>query len=302
MRVGFVSVGGEGEPMLTNIQKHDVSTIVSHPEKHFLRRALHRGAILASSAKEAAAKSDIVVTQVPSMEEMRQVYESELGIFAGARPGMAIVDCSAVAPEFARQLSERAKAIGVNLADAPPSGGMREARLGTLAFSVGADRQVFDTVLPVLRMMGRFALYCGGPGAGQAARLCNSVLWAVSEAATIEAMALGASLGIEPSTLAAFINACNEHARVSGGHVSQVSGQKAPGGPREADISIDIALRDVSLALEAANESRQTLILTTVVRQLLHSSAERGWGAKDCSWVSRLYHGPQRPSSTLSSD
>ncbi|MDR8401819.1 NAD(P)-binding domain-containing protein [Paraburkholderia sp. USG1] len=288
--------------MLANIQKHDLSIIVSHPDEPFKRRAVDRGAIAAASALEAAAESDIVVTQVPSMEALRHVYESEQGIFAGARAGTTIVDCSAVAPEFARQLSERARAIGLHLADAPPSGGLHDARLGTLSFSVGADRKVFDTVLPVLRMMGRFALYCGGPGSGQAARLCNSVLWAVSEAATIEAMALGASLGIEPSTLAAFINACNEHSRVSGDHVSQVSGRKAPGEPREPDISIDIALRDVSLALEAANESRQSLILTTVVRQLLRSSAERGWGGKNCSWLGRLYHGSERPSSTPSSD
>ena len=204
--IAFVGLGNMGGPMAANLVAagHDVTGFDLVPEA--LERAAGAGVRVAGSAAEAVAEADVVITMLPSGRHLITAYEgapgsADGGLLAAARPGTLFLDCSTVDVADARAANTAAVEAGHRAVDAPVSGGVAGARGGTLTFMVGAEQDDLATAEPLLNVMGGKVVHCGGPGGGQAAKICNNMVLGASMLAVSEAFVLGERLGLTHQAL-----------------------------------------------------------------------------------------------------
>ncbi|MBN9195605.1 MAG: 3-hydroxyisobutyrate dehydrogenase [Microbacterium sp.] len=201
--IAFIGLGHMGLPMAANLVSagHDVRGFDLVAE---LRDAARdRGIAIASSGEDAAAVADIVITMLPAGRHVLAAYGTDdtPGLLAAARPGTLFIDSSTIAVDEARAAAVAAASAGHRALDAPVSGGVVGAENGTLAFMVGGGDADFAAALPVLETMGGRIVHCGGPGLGQAAKVCNNLILGISQIAVAEAFVLGERLGLSHEAL-----------------------------------------------------------------------------------------------------
>lgn len=162
-----------------------------------------RGVPIAASGAAAAAEADIVITMLPAGKHVLAVYgtDEQPGLLATARPGTLFIDCSTISVSESREAAALAVAAGHRALDAPVSGGVVGAEAGTLAFMVGGEDANFEAARPVLEAMGKRIVHCGAAGLGQAAKVCNNMILAVSQIAVAEGFVLGEQLGLSHQAL-----------------------------------------------------------------------------------------------------
>ncbi|MGF3057183.1 3-hydroxyisobutyrate dehydrogenase [Microbacterium sp. YY-01] len=199
MNIAFLGLGHMGLPMAKNLLAAGHSVIGYDVVDAALEAAQAAGITTAKNAPDAAASADVVITMFPSGRHVIDAYEGEL--LAAARPGTLFIDSSTIAVDEAQTAHERAIAAGHRNIDAPVSGGVVGAENGTLAFMVGGSDDDFAAALPLLEAMGKRIVHCGGPGLGQAAKVCNNMILAVSQIAVAEAFVLGERLGLDHQVL-----------------------------------------------------------------------------------------------------
>jgi 3-hydroxyisobutyrate dehydrogenase len=252
------------------------------------------GAFAASSAGQAAADADWVVTMLPSSPHVRAVYLGADGVLASVPKGVTLIDCSTIDPQTAREIAAAAERQGNPMADAPVSGGTAAAQTGTLTFMAGATQNLFERIKPLLLGMGKNVVHCGPAGNGQAAKICNNLLLGISMIGVAEAMNLGAALGLEPKVLAGVINSSSGRCWSSDsynpypGVMDNVPAARGYSG----GFAADLMLKDLRLAMEAARHSRQTAVLGSAAQQLYQSWSERGFGSQDFSSIINLCKAP----------
>ena len=198
MKVAFIGLGNMGGGMAANLAKagHEVRAFdLARPA---LDRAVEHGCTEAASAAEACKDAEAVVTMLPAGKHVSQVYRESV---LGAAPKSAILmDCSTIDVATAKTVESEAQAAGYTMVDAPVSGGIAAADAGTLTFMVGGSDDGFAKAQPYLDKMGKAVIHAGGPGAGQAAKICNNMLLGATMAATCEAFVLAEKLGLDPQT------------------------------------------------------------------------------------------------------
>ncbi|RII41273.1 3-hydroxyisobutyrate dehydrogenase [Galactobacter valiniphilus] len=203
--VAFVGLGHMGGPMAANLVKAGVTVLGFDVVPAALEAAAQAGVTVMPTAAEAAAQADIVLTMLPSGTHVIAAYEDSLngtrGILRAAKKDSILLDCSTISVDEARTAAELAHAAGHRAADAPVSGGVVGAEAGTLAFMVGGPEDVYADVLPILEVMGKRIVHCGGNGLGQAAKVCNNMILAISQIAVAEAFVLGEGLGLSHQAL-----------------------------------------------------------------------------------------------------
>ena len=291
MRIAFIGLGNMGAPMARNLIKAGHQLNLFDLNKTVLAELAELGGQISSSPRDAAQQSDMVITMLPAAAHVRGVYLSEDGVLAGVRKGTPVVDCSTIDPQTARDVSVAAAKQGVDLADAPVSGGTGGAAAGTLTFMVGASDELFATLQPVLAQMGRNIVHCGAVGTGQIAKICNNLLLGISMVGVSEAMALGNALGIDTKVLAGIINSS------TGRCWSSDTYNPWPGIIETAPASrgytggfgAELMLKDLGLATEAARQAHQPVILGAVAQQLYQAMSLRGEGGKDFSAIVEGY-------------
>src|SRR5581483_6680389 len=159
------------------------------------------GAREATTALEAVKDADVVVTMLPAGQHVRSVYLDDASILTAARKDALLIDCSTIDIDSARAVSAAAEKAGFDFLDAPVSGGVGGAEAGTLAFMCGGSDKAFARAKPLLEKMGKRIVHAGGPGAGQAAKICNNMLLAISMIGTCEAFVLADRLGLDRQKL-----------------------------------------------------------------------------------------------------
>ena len=202
--IAFLGLGHMGLPMATNLKTagHDVIGFVPVPAAP--AGAPGAGTLGGPSATDAAARAEVVFTMLPSGRHVIDAYrgrDEKPGLLAVARPGTLFIDSSTIAVDEARTAHELAGAAGFRSLDAPVSGGVVGAENATLAFMVGGGEAEFAEALPLLEAMGRRIVHCGGPGLGQAAKICNNMILGISQIAVAEAFVLGERLGLTHQAL-----------------------------------------------------------------------------------------------------
>lgn len=261
--IAFIGLGAMGSGMAANLAKagHRVRAFDLVPAA--IEAAVAAGCVAAPSVSQAVSGADFVVTMLPTGAHVLEVYQQGEGVLAHARPDAALIDCSTISVEDARAVGEAARADGFLMCDAPVSGGVAAAAAGTLTFMVGGSEAEFEKAKPVLQAMGKAVIHAGQSGAGQAAKICNNMLLAISMIGTCEAFVLAEKLGLDAK---AFFDIASQS---SGQSWSMTSYAPVPGlvpsAPSNRDFTNGFAgalmLKDLRLALEATHHVGMTAAL-----------------------------------------
>ncbi|WP_329346638.1 3-hydroxyisobutyrate dehydrogenase [Streptomyces microflavus] len=198
--VAFIGLGHMGGPMAANLVRAGHRVLGHDLVEASLAAAVESGVERAESAADAAAVADVVITMLPAGRHVLSLYGPE-GLLAAARPGTLFIDCSTIDVADSRAAHAAAAAAGHRSLDAPVSGGVVGAEAGTLTFMAGGEEAAFAEAEPLLAVMGKKAVHCGGAGAGQAAKICNNMILGVSMIAVSEAFVLAESLGLSDQAL-----------------------------------------------------------------------------------------------------
>ena len=201
MTIGFIGTGNMGYPMVRNLVKAGNKVTAFDRLQSALQSAAAAGGAMASSQKEVVMDAEIVITMLPAGQHVRTVYGSDDGVIATASNGTLLIDCYTIDVESARAVAKEAAARGLDMLDAPVSGGVAGAEEGTLTFMVGGSAEVLERARPVLEAMGKNIVHAGDSGSGQAAKLCNNMMLGISMIGTSEAFTMGQKLGLNPQTL-----------------------------------------------------------------------------------------------------
>ncbi|KAI8897829.1 NAD binding domain of 6-phosphogluconate dehydrogenase-domain-containing protein [Globomyces pollinis-pini] len=291
--VGFIGLGQMGYPMASNwIKKLNPSSFYVHD--HSIDTALdfqknHSNVSVAKSPKELAEKCSIIVTMLPASAHVKSVYLGENGLVEGLSPNTLVIDSSTIDPSTTKLVHQKLKDIKVDLLDAPVSGGTLGAQAGTLTFMVGADSdQLFNKSKETLVHMGKNITYCGTPGNGQVAKICNNMLLGISMVAASEAMNLGVRMGMDPKLLASIINTSS--GRCWSTEIYNPCPGVLEGVPASRDYSggfgVSLMGKDMGLAVNAANETKSTVMLASITHQIYNQiTTTPGYEKKDFSSV-----------------
>lgn len=253
--IAFIGLGNMGGGMAANLadKGHDVRAFDLSADA--LARAKEAGCLPVESAAAAVQGASAVVTMLPAGHHVESVYAD--AVFGHAAPATLLIDCSTIDVETARRVAGAASDKGLVAVDAPVSGGIAAASAGTLTFMVGGSKEGFARAEPILSAMGKAVIHAGGPGAGQAAKICNNMLLGATMIATCEAFRLAERLGLDPQTF-------YDISSVSSGQSwSMTSYCPVPGvgptSPADRDYAGGFAaalmLKDLRLAMEAASTS-----------------------------------------------
>jgi 3-hydroxyisobutyrate dehydrogenase len=287
-RIAFIGLGNMGGGMAANLVKarHEVSAF--DLSEAALEKAVANGCGRAGSAAEAVADAEVVVTMLPAGKHVRDVYEASV---IGTAPTDAIlIDCSTIDVATARQEIEKAAAAGYAMVDAPVSGGIAAADAGTLTFMVGGSDEGFERARTVLEKMGKAVIHAGGPGSGQAAKICNNMLLGASMVATCETFVLAQKLGLDPQT---FFDIAS---KASGQCWSMTTYCPLPGvGPAtpadrdyEGGFATALMLKDLRLAMEAAQSVDSYTPMGSEAESLYSRFADLGGAGKDFSAIIKM--------------
>jgi len=249
----------------------------------------------AASAAEAAAAGDIVITMLPAGPQVRAVYLGPDGILAHARPGALLIDCSTIDVETARAVAAEAAAKGLQMIDAPGSGGTIGAAAGTLTFMVGGEAAAFARAEPILNAMGRTIVHAGPAGSGQTAKICNNMILAASMIAVCEGFALAEKLGLPAQTLFDICSTSTSQCWAMTGYCP-VPGP-VPAAPSNrgyaAGFTAANMLKDLRLAQQAAGATAAATPLGAAAANLYQLYVDSGGGPSDFSGIMQFLRRPQ---------
>jgi len=285
MRVGFIGVGNMGGPMCRNIIRntnHEVVVFDLNPDA--MKACTDLGASAGGSVAEIAARCDVVITSLPLPRVVEEVALGPAGIAANARPGATYIDLSTNSPTTARRCAEGMLAKGVGMLEAPVSGGTARAKDGTIVIMVGGDAATFEQQLPLLKSFSGEVVHCGDIGMGSVAKLINNMLAFCNSAAAAEALMIGKRAGIDLHKLDQVIRNASG---MSFGYANMAT--KAFKGAFEATFALDLAHKDLRLALEMADELGVPGMIAPQVMNLMRMARGMGLGGADSCAVIRVY-------------
>jgi len=199
--IGFIGLGNMGGPMARNLLKAGYRVKAFDVLSSALGAVAAAGAVAASSAQAAASDVEAVVTMLPAGMQVREIFLGKNGVIAAAKKGTLLIDSSTIDVETARNVIDAATEAGMDMVDAPVSGGVAGAENAALTFMVGGTEAAFQRAKPILESMGKTIVHAGGPGNGQAAKICNNMILAVSMIVVSEAFILAERLHLDSQKL-----------------------------------------------------------------------------------------------------
>jgi 3-hydroxyisobutyrate dehydrogenase len=283
MTIGFIGTGTMGRPMLANLVKTGFSVVAYDIVPGALQGAVASGATAASSAAEAARRSELVITMLPSSSQVEEAYLGRGGVLEGVASGRLCVDMSTIDPAVSRRVAAALAARSVRFLDAPVSGGVPRATDGTLAIMVGGDARDLEEARPALAAMGANVIHVGAVGSGEVAKLCNNLIAGVAAVAVSEAFRIAEGFGVDAKVLTDVIAKSSgntwvmEHMHPVPGLVarSASSNDYAPG------FMTDLMAKDLGLAVDAARQLRVPVVVAPAAQQVLRLASSHGLGRKD---------------------
>jgi 4-hydroxybutyrate dehydrogenase/sulfolactaldehyde 3-reductase len=277
--IGFIGLGNMGRGMAANLARKGESLIVHDVSEAPVRALVDLGARAASSAAELAAASDMVFTMLPSSAAVADVVGGASGVLAHARKGAVVVDMSTVDPLVTDRLGAAAAARGVGFADAPVGRLASHAAKGESLFMVGAAPETFARIKPLLEKMGTTIHHCGAVGTGMRTKLVNNYLAIISCQLNAEAVALSQRFGLDlAKTLEVIHGTTATNGQLKIAWPSKVlAGDTAPG------FTIDLAHKDLTLIVEAANAAKVPVPIAAVAREAFSSARSSGHADEDFS-------------------
>ena len=278
MKVGFIGLGTMGGSMAFNTIQGGHELVVHDIRRESATRHLEAGATWADSPREVAESSDIVFTSLPGPTEVETMFLGEDGILQGMSAGKVYFDLSTSTPNLIRRLHDIASGQGVQVLDAPVSGGPRGAESRNLAIWVGGDKDVFDRCKPALDAIGDKAYYVGPIGCGAVAKLVHNCAGYVIQAGLAEVFTMGVKAGVEPLAL---WQAVRRGAQGRRGTFEGLAEHLLPGKFDPPDFALRLARKDVDLAVSVGREYDVPMRLANLTLQEMTEAMNRGWGDRD---------------------
>jgi 4-hydroxybutyrate dehydrogenase / sulfolactaldehyde 3-reductase len=277
--IGFIGLGAMGRGMASNCTKKGFSLVVHDIAPAPVKALVALGAKAAPTVADVARQCAIIITVLPTGREVDQVIMGADGIFAHAKPGTLVMDLSTIEPETTDKLHAEAKRLGMRAVDAPIGRLAWHADRGESLFMVGAEPEDFATVKPLLEAMGTTIHHCGPGGAGTRTKLVNNYLAIISCQLNAEALALSQRFGLDLSKTLDVIHgttATNGQLKINWPN-KVLAGDTSPG------FTIDLAHKDLSLIIGAANSARVPVPVAAAAREAFSAARARGQGGQDFS-------------------
>jgi 2-hydroxy-3-oxopropionate reductase len=276
MTIGFIGLGVMGKPMAKNLLRAGHKLVVYDKNPAPVAELAGAGAAVAASAAELAAGVETLITMLPNSPDVRDVALSPKGILEGAKPGLLYADMSSIAPLAAREIACHCAGRGVNMLDAPVSGGEPKAVDGTLSIMAGGDKAVFDRMLPVFQAMGKSVVWCGEIGAGNTTKLANQIVVGLNIIAMSEALVLATKAGVDPKAVYQAIRGGLAGSTVLDAKAPLVLDRKFNPGFR-----IELHLKDLMNALDTAHGTGTPLPFTALAAEVMSALKNAGKGGLD---------------------
>ena len=285
--IAFIGVGNMGNPMAQNLIKAGHAVVAFDLNADLLAKAADAGATAAGSAAEAVRGAEVVITMLPAGTHVKDVVS---GLFGDLDAGALLIDCSTIDVATAREGQAAAEERGFPMVDAPVSGGVGGAEAATLTFMVGGEDEAFVRAKPILEKMGKTIVHCGGPGTGQAAKICNNMMLGIQMASVSEAFVLAEKLGLDAQRL------FDVSSTASGQCWSLTTYCPVPGpvptSPANRDYTPGFAtalmLKDMGLALQAAKDAGADVSVAEKAAAIYQDYADAGEAGKDFSGIINL--------------
>lgn len=284
MKLGLIGLGIMGKPMAKNLLKAGYALSVYDLNKAAVDEVVAAGATRAANAKELAAGADIILTMLPNSPHVKQVVLGEGGVIESVRAGSILVDMSSINPIASREIAAPLLEKGVEMLDAPVSGGEPKAIDGTLSFMVGGKQEVFDQVKPILEKMGASVVLCGDVGAGNVTKLCNQIVVACNIAGLAEALMLGQKAGVSPEVIFQAIRG-----GLAGSTVMDAKAPMMVSRNFKPGFRIDLHIKDLGNVMDAAKSVDAPTPLSAQVLEMMKVLHGLDAGGLDHSGLAKYY-------------
>ena len=275
--IGFIGIGNMGLLMSQNLLKAGYSLVVYDLRKKAMEELVKVGVEKASSPRDAASRSSVVITMLPASPDVEAVVLGPEGVIEGAKPGNIIIDMSSSYPSSTKMVAERLANKGVRMLDAPVSGGTAKAREGTLSIMVGGKEKDYEECRPIFEAIGHTIYYMGKIGAGHAVKALNNLCSACSMVITSEILVLATKMGLSPTKVIDVIN--------SSSGCSWSSQFKFPtfvlNDTFNSGFSIGLMNKDVEIATQLGRDLHIPMFVGTMVQQVYNYAVGQGKG-DDC--------------------
>lgn len=284
MKIGFIGLGIMGRPMAKNLVKAGYDLTVYDLNEEAAADLVSCGARAADSSREASLEAEVVITMVPNSPQVREVVLGKDGMAEGASEGTVLIDMSSIDPTESRSIGMELKKYGIEMMDAPVSGGEPKAIEGTLSVMVGGRRELFDRYYDMLMVMAGSVVYVGKLGAGNVAKLANQIIVAVNIAAVSEALTFAKKAGTDPELV---------YQAIRGGLAgSTVLDAKAPmmfRGDFKPGFRIELHIKDLGNAINAAHAVSSPVLMTGQLMEIMQALKADGLEKKDHSCIVKYY-------------
>jgi 2-hydroxy-3-oxopropionate reductase len=276
--IGFIGLGIMGKPMARNLIKAGYSLVVHNRSRAAVDELSKGGAQTAASSKEVAARSEVIITMLPDSPDVELVYGGEQGVFAGAKPGMLLIDMSSISPIVARKLAADAQKAGMDMVDAPVSGGEAGAIGATLSIMIGGKASAVERAMPIFQALGKNIVHVGDAGAGQVTKAANQMVVGTTIAIVSEALVLAAKAGVDPAKVRQALLGGFAQSKILEAH-----GQKMLDRNFRPGFRIRLHEKDMKIALATGSEYGVPLMVTSQVAQMMTAMKSMGNGDLDHS-------------------
>ena len=285
-RIGFIGLGIMGRPMAGHLADAGYAVTVWNRTRSKMTPLAERGATPGESPKDVAARSDITITMVADTPDVLDVILGPEGVLHGVRRGSVVVDMSTISPVATREIAHQLRERGVEMLDAPVSGGEKGASDATLSIMVGGKPEVFERVLPVFQKMGKAIVHLGDIGAGQVTKACNQLVLSLTLLGVAEALTLARKAGVDPAKVRAALLGGFAQSRVL-----ELHGQRMLDQNFEPGFRTRLYHKDMGIVMETGRSAGMPLAGGALAAQLYQVAMNQGLGEKDYSVLARVVAG-----------
>lgn len=284
MKVGFIGLGIMGKPMSKNLVKAGYDLVVCDFNQASVDELTALGAKGAANGAQVASECEVIITMVPNSPHVRAAVFGEGGIAETAKPGTVLIDMSSIDPVESKKIGAELAEKGIDMLDAPVSGGEPKAIDGTLSVMVGGKKELFDKYYELLMVMAGSVVYVGELGSGNVAKLANQIVVAVNIAAVSEALTFAKKAGTDPELV---------YQAIRGGLAgSTVMDAKAPmmlAGNYNPGFRIELHIKDLTNALNAAHAINSPVPLTAQMMEVMQFLKAEGCEKEDHDSIVKYY-------------
>jgi 2-hydroxy-3-oxopropionate reductase len=293
MNIAFIGMGIMGKPMAVNLKKAGHTVFVHGRRPETMTPPLEAGCAGCASIAEASAQGDVIIVMVSDTPDVEQVILGDNGVIHGAKPGSVVIDMSTISPTATRHMAQKLHARGLDMLDAPVSGGEVGAINATLSIMVGGKPDVFERMKPVFEAMGKNIVRVGDHGAGQVAKACNQIVVAVTIEGVAEALAFARKNDVDPSTVRDALMG-----GFAGSRILEVHGKRMLDNDYTPGFKTRLHQKDINIVMQTAKELGIALPGTALVMQHLNALMGTGDAELDSAAVMKIIErasGIERP-------